>query len=142
MQLAFKFLIPEAVLPVYSTAGAAGMDVISAEDVIIQPGARAIISTGLSVAVPEGYELQCRPRSGLAANSGITVLNAPGTIDSDYRGEIKVILINHNWTAFEVNEGDRIAQLVLAPVTRAIPVEVFQLETTARGEGGFGSTGR
>ena len=142
MQLAFKFLTPDAILPVYSSLGAAGMDVVSTENVIIQPGARAIITTGLSVAVPEGYELQCRPRSGLAANSGITVLNAPGTIDSDYRGEIKVILINHNWTAFEVKEGDRIAQLVLAPVVRAIPIEVFQLETTARGEGGFGSTGR
>ena len=128
-------------LPAYATDGAAGMDVVSAEDVTLAPGARHAVATGLAVAIPPGYEIQVRPRSGLALKHGITVANAPGTIDSDYRGELKVILINHGAESFAVLRGDRVAQLVLAPVTRASWLEVEHLEETARGEGGFGSTG-
>ncbi len=128
-------------LPAYATEGAAGMDVVSAEDVTIQPGARHAVATGLAMAIPYGYEIQVRPRSGLALKHGITVPNTPGTIDSDYRGELKVILINHGDTAFEIQRGDRVAQLVLAPVTRAAWLEADELDETARGEGGFGSTG-
>ncbi len=129
-------------LPDYATEGAAGMDVLAAEDVTLAPGARHAVATGLSVAIPPGYEIQVRPRSGLALKHGISVPNAPGTIDSDYRGELKVILINLGHGAFEVRRGDRIAQLVLAPVVRAGWLEVDELDETARGEGGFGSTGR
>jgi len=128
-------------LPAYATEGAAGMDVVSAEDVTIQPGARHAVATGLAMAIPYGFEIQVRPRSGLALKHGITVPNTPGTIDSDYRGELKVILINHGDTAFEIQRGDRVAQLVLAPVTRATWLEADELDETARGEGGFGSTG-
>lgn len=128
-------------LPVYATAGAAGMDVVSAEDVTIVPGARHAVATGLAMAIPEGFEIQVRPRSGLALKHGITVPNTPGTIDSDYRGELKVILINHGSEDFAIRRGDRVAQLVLAPVTRASWVEVATLDETARGAGGFGSTG-
>lgn len=128
-------------LPVYATAGAAGMDVVSAEDVTIAPGARHAVATGLALAIPPGYEVQVRPRSGLALKHGITVPNTPGTIDSDYRGELKVILINHGAEPFAVLRGDRVAQLVLAPVTRASWVPVSELDETARGAGGFGSTG-
>jgi dUTP pyrophosphatase len=128
-------------LPAYATTGAAGMDVVSAEDVTIAPGARHAVATGLAVAIPAGFEIQVRPRSGLALKHGITVPNSPGTIDSDYRGELKVILINHGGEAFAIRRGDRVAQLVLAPVTRAGWVEVAELDDTARGEGGFGSTG-
>lgn len=128
-------------LPAYATSGAAGMDVISAEDVTIAPGARHAVATGLSVAIPHGYEIQVRPRSGLALKHGITVPNTPGTIDSDYRGELKVILVNLGSEPFAVLRGDRVAQLVLAPVTRASWVETAELDQTARGEGGFGSTG-
>lgn len=128
-------------LPVYATDGAAGMDVVSAEDVTIPPGARHAVATGLAMAIPAGYEIQVRPRSGLALKHGITVPNTPGTIDSDYRGELKVILINHGGDDFEVRRGDRVAQLVLAPVTRASWLEVDSLDETARGTGGFGSTG-
>lgn len=128
-------------LPEYATAGAAGMDVVSAEDVTIAPGARHAVATGLSMAIPAGYEIQVRPRSGLALKHGITVPNTPGTIDSDYRGELKAILINHGTEPFAIRRGDRIAQLVLAPVTRAAWEEVDQLDDTARGTGGFGSTG-
>lgn len=128
-------------LPEYATAGAAGMDVVSAEDVTIAPGARHAVATGLSMAIPAGYEIQVRPRSGLALKHGITVPNTPGTIDSDYRGELKAILINHGTEPFAIRRGDRIAQLVLAPVTRAAWEEVEQLDDTARGTGGFGSTG-
>lgn len=128
-------------LPVYATEGAAGMDVLAAEDVTLAPGARHAVATGLAVAIPSGFELQVRPRSGLALKHGISVPNAPGTIDSDYRGEVKVILINHGAEPFEVLRGDRIAQLVLAPVTRATWLKVDELDETARGEGGFGSTG-
>ena len=108
----------------------------------LKPGARAMVPTGLSVAIPEGYEIQVRPRSGLAARHGLTCLNTPGTIDSDYRGEIKVILINLGAEAFVIQRGERIAQLVLAPVTRLAWSEVDALDETARGAGGFGSTGR
>ena len=128
-------------LPRYATAGAAGMDVLSAENVTIAPGARHAVATGLSVAIPPGYEIQVRPRSGLAFKHGIGVPNTPGTIDSDYRGELKVILINHGAEPFEVRRGDRIAQLVLAPVTLAEWDEVAELGDTERGAGGFGSTG-
>lgn len=128
-------------LPAYATDGAAGMDAVAAEDVMLAPGARHAVATGLALAIPPGYEIQVRPRSGLALKHGITVPNTPGTIDSDYRGELKVILINHGHHPFEVRRGDRIAQLVLAPVTRAAWLEVDELDETTRGEGGFGSTG-
>ena len=128
-------------LPGYATDGAAGMDVLSAEDVTLAPGERHAVATGLAIAIPQGYEVQVRPRSGLALKHGITVPNTPGTIDSDYRGELKVILINHGSAAFEIRRGDRVAQLVLAPVTRATWLRVDVLDETARGEGGFGSTG-
>ena len=128
-------------LPVYATAGAAGMDVVSAEDVTIAPGGRHAVATGLSVAIPTGYEIQVRPRSGLALKHGVTVPNTPGTIDSDYRGELKVIMINLGAEPFDIRRGDRVAQLVLAPVPRAGWLEVDELDATTRGEGGFGSTG-
>ncbi len=128
-------------LPAYATDGAAGMDAVSAEAVTLAPGARHAVATGLAVAIPYGFEIQVRPRSGLALKHGITVPNTPGTIDSDYRGELKIILINHGTEPFEIRRGDRIAQLVLAPVTRASWLKVDELEETARGEGGFGSTG-
>ena len=128
-------------LPAYATPGAAGMDVLAAEDVTLAPGARHAVATGFSVAIPAGFEIQVRPRSGLALKHGLSVPNTPGTIDSDYRGELKVILINHGAEPFAVARGDRIAQLVLAPVTRAAWDEVAELDDTARGAGGFGSTG-
>ena len=128
-------------LPAYATSGAAGMDVVSAEDVTIAPGARHAVATGLALAIPEGYEIQVRPRSGLALKHGITVPNTPGTIDSDYRGEMKVILINLGPEPFAIARGDRVAQLVLAPVVQAAWHEVAELDATERGEGGFGSTG-
>jgi dUTP pyrophosphatase len=128
-------------LPAYATEGAAGMDVVSAEEVTIAPGARHAVATGIAVAIPPGYEIQVRPRSGLALKHGITVPNTPGTIDSDYRGELKVILINHSSEPFAIARGDRVAQLVLAAVTRAGWNEVGELDETRRGAGGFGSTG-
>lgn len=128
-------------LPAYATAGAAGMDVVSAEDVVLAPGARHPVATGLSLAIPDGFEIQVRPRSGLALKHGITVPNTPGTIDCDYRGELKVLLINHGAEPFVIARGDRIAQLVLAPVVQAAWDEVDELDVTARGAGGFGSTG-
>ncbi|KNH03124.1 Deoxyuridine 5-triphosphate nucleotidohydrolase [Qipengyuania citrea LAMA 915] len=128
-------------LPVYATDGAAGMDVLAAEDLTLAPGQRHAVATGLAVAIPQGFEIQVRPRSGLALKHGITVPNTPGTIDSDYRGEIKVIMINHGTEDFAIARGDRIAQLVLASVTQAAWHEVGQLDATVRGEGGFGSTG-
>ncbi len=128
-------------LPTYATQGAAGMDVVSAEDAVIAPGARHAVATGLSVAIPVGYEIQVRPRSGLALKHGITVPNTPGTIDSDYRGELKVILINHGTHDFAIARGDRVAQLVVAPVTQGLWQEVDTLDDTERGAGGFGSTG-
>jgi dUTP pyrophosphatase len=130
-------------LPAYETAHAAGMDLAAAVelDVMLQPGERALIPTGLAIAVPEGYEAQVRPRSGLAARSGITVLNSPGTVDADYRGEVKVILANLGAEPFTVSRGMRIAQMVIAPVATAALTEVDTLPETARGQGGFGSTG-
>lgn len=128
-------------LPAYATSGAAGMDVVAAEDVTIAPGARHAVATGLAVAIPQGFEIQVRPRSGLALKHGITVPNTPGTIDSDYRGELKVIMINHGEGDFAIARGDRVAQLVLAPVTQGTWVEVEELDATDRGAGGFGSTG-
>ncbi len=133
-------------LPAYETLGAAGMDVRAAvpdgEPIVLQPGQREMVPTGLSMAIPEGYEIQIRPRSGLAAKHGLTCLNAPGTIDSDYRGELKVILINHGAEPFTITRGERVGQMVLAPVTRIVWDEVESLPETIRGAGGFGSTGR
>lgn len=128
-------------LPAYATSGAAGMDVLAAEDVTLPPGGRHAVASGFAVAIPPGYEIQVRPRSGLALKHGITVPNTPGTIDSDYRGELKVILINLGDEPFAIHRGDRVAQLVLAPVTQAAWSEVAELDETARGAGGFGSTG-
>ena len=128
--------------PAYATAHAAGMDVVAAEDVTLAPGARHAVATGFAIAIPEGYEVQVRPRSGLALKHGVTCLNTPGTIDADYRGEVKVILANLGDEPFEVRRGERIAQLVPAAVQRARFAEVETLDETARGEGGFGSTGR
>jgi len=129
-------------LPAYATEGAAGMDVVSAEEMVLTPGARAAIATGFAIAIPPGYEVQVRPRSGLALKHGVTCLNTPGTIDSDYRGEVKVILANLGDEPFVIARGDRIAQLVPAPVQRATLDEVDSLDDTVRGSGGFGSTGR
>ena len=133
-------------LPAYETEGAAGMDLRAAvpqdAPVTLQPGERQMIPTGLSMAIPPGYEVQVRPRSGLAAKHGLTCLNSPGTVDSDYRGELKVILINLGREAFVVQRGERVAQMVVAPVTRGVFKEVDVLPETVRGEGGFGSTGR
>jgi dUTP pyrophosphatase len=128
-------------LPSYATAGAAGMDVLAAEDAVLAPGAPQAVATGLAMAIPQGFEIQVRPRSGLALKHGITVANAPGTIDADYRGEVKVILVNLGQEPFPIARGDRIAQLVLAPVVTALWDEVDQLDETDRGAGGFGSTG-
>ena len=129
-------------LPAYATEHAAGMDVVAAEDVILRPGWRHAVSTGFAIAIPEGFEVQVRPRSGLALKHGITCLNTPGTIDSDYRGEVKVILANLGTATVEIARGERLAQLVPAPVQRAAFVEVDELDHTARGADGFGSTGR
>lgn len=131
-----------ASLPTYATQGSAGMDLKSVGAVSLEPGQRALVPTGLRVRIPEGYEGQVRPRSGLALRHGISMVNTPGTIDSDYRGEIGVILINLGAERVELDAGERIAQLVLCPVTRAVPAVVDALDATERGEGGFGSTGR
>ncbi|GGD16786.1 deoxyuridine 5'-triphosphate nucleotidohydrolase [Aquisalinus flavus] len=132
-------------LPKYETALAAGADVRAAipdgEPLVLKPGERFMVPTGLAMALPPGWEAQMRPRSGLAAKHGISCVNAPGTIDADYRGELKVILINHGAEDFTINRGDRIGQMVIAPVFQAIYEEVDELDETARGEGGFGSTG-
>ncbi|MGJ3231944.1 MAG: dUTP diphosphatase [Oceanicaulis sp.] len=133
-------------LPRYETAGAAGMDLRAAlpeaEPVVLEPGEWRLIPTGLSIALPDGFEAQIRPRSGLAARHAIGCVNAPGTVDSDYRGEIKVNLINHGREPFTIQRGERIAQMVIAPVTRIDWEEVADLDDTERGGGGFGSTGR
>lgn len=129
-------------LPAYASEGAAGLDVVAAESLDLGPGERAAVSTGFAIAIPEGYEVQVRPRSGLALRHGITCLNTPGTIDHDYRGEVKVILANLGSEPFAVSRGERIAQLVPAPVLRAGLVEQDDLDQTPRGQGGFGSTGR
>ncbi len=132
-------------LPSYETDGAAGLDLLAAldpgSDITIEPGARAMVPTGLKMAIPVGFEVQVRPRSGLAVKHGVSVLNAPGTIDSDYRGEVKVILINHGTAPFVVRRGDRIAQMVVASVVRVLWEEAGSLTETTRGAGGFGSTG-
>ncbi|MGV2977951.1 dUTP diphosphatase [Roseibium alexandrii] len=131
-------------LAAYQSDLAAGLDLLAAVDdgLTLQPGSRALVPTGLAMALPAGYEAQVRPRSGLAAKHGVTVLNTPGTIDADYRGEVKVILINLGDTAFEISRGDRIAQMVIAPVLQAEIEEVEILSETSRGTGGFGSTGQ
>jgi dUTP pyrophosphatase len=128
-------------LPAYTTSGAAGMDIYAAQPIDIAPGAVALVPTGIAIAVPEGYEAQVRSRSGLAAKNGIFALNSPGTIDSDYRGEIRVILANFGSEPFSIQRGDRIAQMVIARYERIQWQEVEQLDATERGEGGFGSTG-
>jgi dUTP pyrophosphatase len=128
-------------LPTYETAGAAGMDLRAADTLTLKPGARCLMPTGISIALPEGFEAQIRPRSGLAVKHGVTVLNAPGTIDCDYRGEVKVPLINHGDSDFVITRGDRIAQIVVAPVTRIVWNEVDVLDQTPRGHAGFGSSG-
>ena len=130
-------------LPVYESGGAAGMDLRAAVDepLVLQPGERAATPTGIAMALPQGYEGQVRPRSGFALREGVTTLNTPGTIDCDYRGEVKVILINHGATPVTICRGDRIAQLIIAPVVQARWAEVESLDETARGGGGFGSTG-
>jgi dUTP pyrophosphatase len=129
-------------LPAYETAGAAGLDLRAAEAATLQPGQRCLMPTGLAMAIPQGFEGQVRPRSGLAVKHGLTVLNAPGTIDSDYRGEVKVPLINLGQDAVMIARGDRIAQMVVAPVVQATLTEAETLADTARGQGGFGSSGR
>lgn len=133
-------------LPAYETPGSAGMDLRAAvaEDapVTLAPGERKLIPTGLKIALEPGYEAQVRPRSGLALKHGVTCLNSPGTVDADYRGEVGVILINQGQDSFEIKRGERIAQMVIAPVTQAVLTEVDELDATERGEGGFGSTGR
>lgn len=130
-------------LPAYETAHAAGMDLMACipADIVLAPGQRTLVPTGFAIALPEGYEAQVRPRSGLAAKHGITILNAPGTIDADYRGEIGVILVNLGEVPFAITRGMRIAQMVIAPVSRAVWAEVERLDETQRGAGGFGSTG-
>lgn len=130
-------------LPAYATADSAGLDLMAAVEapLRLEPGSRALVPTGLAIALPRGFEAQVRPRSGLAAKNGVTVLNSPGTVDADYRGEIKVILINHGAEPFSVERGLRIAQMVVAPVTRIAWDEQTALDETARGFGGFGSTG-
>jgi dUTP diphosphatase len=138
-----KRLRPGTLLPRYMTAGAAGMDLCAAieEPMTLGPGERRLVPTGLALAIPPGYEGQVRPRSGLALRQGLTMLNSPGTIDSDYRGEIGVIVINHGQQAAVLNPGDRVAQLVIAPVARAMLEERDDLDETRRGSGGFGHTG-
>ncbi len=132
----------ELPLPSYATAGSAGMDLRSAENLTLKPGTRALVATGIAIALPDHYEAQVRPRSGLAVKHGITVLNSPGTIDADYRGEIKVPLINLGTEDFVIVRGDRIAQMIVAPVTTAELLEVETLDETSRGSGGFGSSGK
>lgn len=146
-QLRFCWLVPENAsdlsLPSYETVGSAGMDVCAAvgQDLVVEPGGRALVPTGFAVAIPDGYEIQVRPRSGLAVKYGVTLINSPGTIDSDYRGEVKVPLINHGKSGYIVKRGARIAQMILAPVTRAEIAVVSELDATKRGSGGFGHTG-
>ena len=142
MKLKIKKLNEEAIIPAYQSEEAAGFDLHSVEDYVLKTGERKLINTGLAFETEPGYEVQIRPRSGLAFKHGITVLNSPGTIDSDYRGEIKVLLINLGSEDFEIKKGERIAQAVVAPVIQAEIVEVDELNDTKRGKGGFGSTGK
>ena len=141
MTLRFRKVHPDAVLPSYAHPSDAGMDVRSVEDLMIAPGKRALVHTGLVMLLPPKYEAQVRPRSGLALKSGVTVLNTPGTIDSGYRGEVGVILANFGDADFQVKKGDKIAQIVIAPVTQPEIVETTEVDETDRGTGGFGSTG-
>ena len=141
MTLRFRKTHPDAVLPSYAHPSDAGMDVRSVEDLVIAPGARVLVHTGLVMLLPPMYEAQVRPRSGLALKSGVTVLNTPGTIDSGYRGEVGVILANFGEADFQVKKGDKIAQIVIAPVTQPEIVETTEVDETDRGSGGFGSTG-
>ena len=142
-KIQIKKLSDSVLIPKYETTGSSGMDIAAhiPNNIIIDPGEKALISTGLSIAIPKGYEVQIRPRSGLAAKKNITVLNTPGTIDADYRGEIKVILINLGKEKFIIKNGERIAQMVVCPVVQAYLEEVNELTNTDRGSGGFGSTG-
>jgi len=142
-KIQIKKLSTEVLTPKYETSGSSCMDIAAyiRQDIIINPGEKALIPTGFSLSVPQGYEVQIRPRSGLAAKKGVTVLNTPGTIDSDYRGEIKVILINLSKDVFYVKSGERIAQIVVCPVKQVVVEEVNELSETNRGVGGFGSTG-
>ena len=144
VKLLIKKLDKKVITPEYKTKGSSGMDLMAniKDAVFLKPGKSDIIPTGIAISIPVGYEIQIRPRSGLAAKKKITVLNTPGTIDADYRGEIKVILINLGNEEFKINPNDRIAQMVLCPVIKAELVEVDELQNTKRGEGGFGSTGR
>jgi dUTP pyrophosphatase len=142
MNVQIKKLVDNAIIPAYQTPHSAGFDLHSIEDYTIQSGERALIKTGLSLALPEGFELQIRPRSGIAYKHGITVLNTPGTVDSDYRGEVMVLLINHSNDEFVIQEGERIAQGVINEIIQASFDVVDQLSETSRGAGGFGSTGK
>jgi dUTP pyrophosphatase len=144
VKVLIKKLDPKVVIPSYKTKGASGMDLMAfvKEKVVIKPQTSALIPTGLSVAFSEDYEIQIRPRSGLAAKNNISVLNTPGTIDSDYRGELKIIIFNHSKHDFVVNNNDRIAQMVLTPIAKMELEEANELPKTLRGEGGFGSTGK
>ena len=144
VKVLIKKLDPAVILPEYKTNGASGMDIVAfiREPIIVKPKTSSLISTGLSVAFSEKYEIQIRPRSGLAAKNNISVLNTPGTIDSDYRGEIKVIIYNHGNEDFTINNGDRIAQMVLAPIVKIELEEILDLPKTIRDMGGFGSTGK
>jgi len=144
--LRIKRLSPRAAVPVYQSAGAAGLDIAACletdqTEIVIEPGCIRVVPTGLAMAIPPGFEAQIRPRSGLGSKHGITLPNAPGTIDSDYRGELLIPLINHGQVSFSVNHGLRIAQMVIAPVAHASVIEVSELDLTERGTGGFGSTG-
>jgi dUTP pyrophosphatase len=143
-RLRVQRLRSSATLPVRATGGAAGLDLCACldQELVLIPGARALVPTGIAIALPAGHEGQVRPRSGLAAKHGVTVLNAPGTIDEDYRGEVKVILVNLGEGPLTIHHGDRIAQLIVAPVARLAVEEVGSLDATGRGDGGFGSTGR
>ena len=144
VRVLIKKLDPKVTLPSYKTKGASGMDLMAfvKEKIVIKPQTSALIPTGLSVAFSEDYEIQIRPRSGLAAKNNISVLNTPGTIDSDYRGELKIIIFNHSNHDFIVNNDDRVAQMVLTPVAKMELEETNELPKTLRGEGGFGSTGK
>ena len=144
VRVLIKRLSPSVQLPSYKTNGASGMDLMAfiEQPIELEPGKSCLVPTGLSVAFPEEYEIQIRPRSGLAAKNNITVLNTPGTIDSDYRGELKIILFNHGNENFQINNNDRIAQMTLTPIIKMELQETDELPDTVRGEGGFGSTGK
>ena len=141
IKLKIKKLNPEAILPSYAHKGDAGMDLFSIKDYILKPGERVFIETGLAFEIEEGYEIQIRPRSGLALKYGLSIVNSPGTVDSGYRGPINIILINHGQETFTVNKGDKVAQAVLNKIEKAEIEEVSELSESQRGDGGFGSTG-